>query len=118
MVRVQRDGKRQDIGLGSAKLVKLAEARQKAQEVRKATRVERRDILAEREDEATAKVTFRQAACQYHSENEAGWKSTVYARQWLATLENYAFSKLGDMATGSITSADIISVLTPIWQGL
>jgi integrase len=116
MVRVQRDGKRQDIGLGSAKLVTLAEARQKALEVRKATRVERRDILAERKDEATAKVTFRQAACQYHSENEAGWKSTVYARQWLATLENYAFPKLGDMATGSITSADIITVLTPIWQ--
>jgi len=116
MVRVQRDGKRQDIGLGSAKLVTLAEARQKAQEVRKATRVERRDILAERKDEAAAKVTFRQAAIQYHSENKAGWKSTVYARQWLATLENYAFKKLGDMPTGSITSADVISVLTPIWQ--
>lgn len=116
MVRVQRDGNRQDIGLGSAKMVTLAEARQKAQEIRKATRVERRDVLAERKDEAAAKVTFRQAALQYHSENEAGWKSTVYARQWLATLENYAFKKLGDMATGSITSADIISVLTPIWQ--
>jgi len=100
MVRVQRDGKRQDIGLGSAKLVTLAEARQKALEVRKATRVERRDILAERKDEAAAKVTFSQAARQYHKENEAGWKSTVYARQWLASLENYAFPKLGDMATG------------------
>jgi hypothetical protein len=97
-------------------LVTLAEARQKAQEVRKATRVERRDILAERKDEAAAKVTFRQAAIQNHSENKAGWKSTVYARQWLATLENYAFKKLGDMPTGSITSADVISVLTPIWQ--
>lgn len=116
MVRVQRDGKRQDIGLGSAKLVTLAEARQKAVEVRKATRVERRDILAERKDEAAAKVTFRQAATQYHSENEAGWKSTVYARQWLASLENYAFPKLGDMPTVSITSPDIINVLTPIWQ--
>jgi hypothetical protein len=71
MVRVQRDGKRQDIGLGSAKLVTLAEARQKAQEVRKATGVERRDILAERKDEAAAKVTVRQARCQYHSENAA-----------------------------------------------
>ncbi len=116
MVRVQRDGKGQDLGLGSAKLVTLAEACQKAQEVCKATRVERRSILAERDDEAAAKVTFHQAGCQYHTENEAGWKSTVYARQWLATLENYAFKKLDDMPTGSITSADIISVLTPIWQ--
>lgn len=116
LLRLQRDGKRQDIGLGSAKLLTLAEARHKATVLRKAVKVDHRDVLAEKKDEAAAKVTFRVAAIQYHSENEAGWKSTVYARQWLASLENYAFSKLGDMPTGSITSADIITVLTPIWQ--
>lgn len=71
MVRVQRDGKRQDIGLGSAKLVTLAEARQKAVETRKATRGDRRDVLAERKDEVAAKITFSQAARQYHKDNEA-----------------------------------------------
>ena len=116
VLRLQRDGKRQDIGLGSAKQMTLAEARQKATVLRKAVKVDHRDVLAEKKDEAAAKVTFRAAATQYHSENEAGWKSTVYARQWLASLENYAFPKLGDMPTGSISSADIIAVLTPIWQ--
>ena len=116
VLRLQRDGKRQDIGLGSAKQMTLAEARQKATVLRKALKVAHRDVLAEKKDEAAAKVTFRAAATQYHSENEAGWKSTVYARQWLASLENYAFPKLGDMPTGSISSADIIAVLTPIWQ--
>ena len=116
VLRLQRDGKRQDIGLGSAKQMTLAEARQKATVLRKAVKVDHRDVLAEKKDEATAKMTFRAAATQYHSENEAGWKSTVYARQWLASLENYAFPKLGDMPTGSISSADIIAVLTPIWQ--
>jgi len=115
-LRLQRDGKRQDIGLGSAKLLSLAEARQKAGDLRKAVKIDRRDVLTERKDEFAAKVTFREAACQYHGENEAGWKSTDYARQWLASLENYAFPKLGNMPTGAITSADIISVLTPIWQ--
>ncbi|MFT6474966.1 MAG: integrase, partial [Qipengyuania sp.] len=115
-LRLQRDGKRQDLGLGSAKLVTLADAREKANELRKAIKVEKRDVLTERKDEAAAKVTFREAATQYHSENEAGWKSAVYARQWLASLENYAFPKLGDLPTGSITAADIIEVLTPIWQ--
>lgn len=115
-LRLQRDGKRQDIGLGSAKLLSLAEARDKASGYRKAVKIERRDVLAEKKDEAAAKVTFRDAARQYHSENEAGWKSAVYARQWLASLENYAFPKLGDMPTGGITAADIITVLTPIWQ--
>lgn len=115
-VRLQRDGKRQDLGLGSAKLLTLAEAREKAGELRKAVKVEKRDVLTERRDEAAAKVTFREAAKLYHSENEGGWKSAVYARQWLASLENYAFPKIGDRSTGSVTAADIISVLTPIWQ--
>lgn len=116
VLRLQTDGKRQDIGLGSAKLLTLAEARHKAAGLRKAVKVDRRDVLAEKKDEAAAKVTFSDAARQYHTENEAGWKSAVYARQWLASLENYAFPKLGNVATGSITTADIISVLTPIWQ--
>lgn len=116
LLRLQRDGKRHDIGLGSAKLLSLLEARQKANELRKAVKIEGRDVLAERKDEAAAKVTFREAARQYHSENAAGWKSAVYARQWLASLESHAFPKLGDVPTGRITAAAIIDVLSPIWQ--
>lgn len=116
LLRLQRDGKRQDIGLGSAKLLALAEARQKASGYRKAVKIDRRDVVAEKKDEAAAKVTFSAAARQYHTENEAGWKSAVYARQWLASLENYAFPKLGEVPTGGITAADIITVLTPVWQ--
>ncbi len=116
LVRIQRDGKRQDVGLGSAKTIPLAQARAKADALRNAVKVGKRDVLAEKKDEAAAKITFRVAACQYHTENEAGWKSTVYGRQWLASLENYAFPKLGDMPTGGITTSDIITVLTPIWQ--
>ena len=118
LLRLQRDGKRQDMGLGSAKLLTLAEAREKASGLRKAVKVERRDVLAERKDEAAAKVTFREAAKQYHAENKAGWKSAVYARQWLASLENHAFAKLGDIPTGGITSPDIIAALSPIWQDI
>ncbi|MCT2400604.1 tyrosine-type recombinase/integrase [Novosphingobium mangrovi (ex Huang et al. 2023)] len=117
-LRLQRDGKRQDIGIGSARLLTLAEARERARELRKAVKVERRDVLVERKDEAAAKVTFREAAKTYHAENESGWKSEVYPRQWLASLENYAFPKLGDRPTGGITAADIIGVLTPIWQDI
>lgn len=116
LVRIQHDGKRQDVGLGSAKTVPLAQARAKADELRNAIKVGKRDVLAEKKDEAAAKITFRVAARQYHTENKAGWKSTVYGRQWLASLENYAFPKLGDMPTGGIATADIITVLTPIWQ--
>ena len=115
-LRLQRDGKRQDIGIGSARLLTLADARAKAGGFRKAVKFERRDVLAEKKDEFAAKVTFREAAHQYHTENEQGWKSSVYARQWLASLDNYAFPKLGSVPTGGIMAADIISVLKPIWQ--
>ena len=118
LLRLQRDGKRQDIGLGSVKLVSLAEARHKTSELRKAIKIDRRGILAEEKDGVAGKVTFREAAKQYHSENEAGRKSALYARQWLVSLENYAFPKLGDMPTGGVTSADIITVLKPIWQDI
>ena len=117
-LRVQHDGKRRDIGIGSAKLVTLAMAREKARELRIAVKVDRRDILAERKDAAAAKVTFQEAAIQYHSENEGGWKSKTYARQWLAALENYAFPKLGNETTGAITAADIITTVSPIWQDI
>ncbi len=116
LCRTQRDGKRQDIGLGSAKLLTLAKAREKAKEIRTAIKIDKRDILADRKDNAAAKVTFRDAAKTYHSENEGGWKSAIYTRQWLASLENYVFPKLGNSPTSGITAADIIAVLSPIWQ--
>ncbi|MGQ0277062.1 tyrosine-type recombinase/integrase [Sphingopyxis sp. Q841] len=116
LLRLQRDGKRHDIGLGSAKLLPLIEARLKAHEIRKAVKIDGRDVLAERKAEAAAKVTFREAARKYHSENAASWKSAIYARQWFASLESYVFPKLGDLPTGQITAADIIEVLSPIWQ--
>ncbi|ABF54920.1 hypothetical protein Sala_3217 (plasmid) [Sphingopyxis alaskensis RB2256] len=73
-------------------------------------------MLAERKSEAAAKMTFRDAARQYHGENAAGWKSAIQARQWLAGLESHAFLKLGDLPTGRISAADMIDVLLPIWQ--
>jgi len=115
-LRLQQDGKRHDIGVGSAKLVTLAEARANAAELRDAVMVEKRDVLTERKNEEAAKVTFREAAILYHSKNEAGWTSDVHGRQWLVSLENYAFPKLGDLTTGGITAADIISIFAPIWQ--
>ena len=44
-LRIQHQGKRSDIGLGSAKLVSLASARAKAAEARKAIREDGRDLV-------------------------------------------------------------------------
>src|SRR3546814_17685670 len=86
-LRLQRDGKRHDIGLGSAKLLTLAEARETSRGLRTAVKVERRDVLAERMDEAAASVTFRAAARPSHAENKAAWIRAAYAPPWIASLE-------------------------------
>jgi hypothetical protein len=88
-LRLQRDGKRTDYGLGSVKLLKLAEAREKANEIRKAVKLEKRNVLAEKRDASAAKVTFREAACHYHKENAVSWKDGNYKQQWLARLERH-----------------------------
>lgn len=115
-VRVQKDGKRRDIGLGSAKLVTLAEARAMAAQARKAIHIDGRDILAERRAEKSAAVNFRQAAETHHSENKGSWKSEAYARQWISSLERHAFPKFGDRPTNDIVAADIIAALAVVWQ--
>ena len=115
-VRVQKDGKRRDIGLGSAKLVTLAEARLMAAQTRKAIRIEGRDILAERRAKKAAAVSFRQAAELYHTENKGSWKSDAYARQWLASFERHVFHRFGDRPANDIVAADIIAALAPVWQ--
>jgi hypothetical protein len=62
-LRVQADGKRRDFGLGSATTVTLAEARQKAEQVRKLYK-SGIDPVAKRKAERLAQAeipTFRQA---------------------------------------------------------
>jgi integrase len=115
-VRVQKDGKRRDIGLGSAKLLSLVEARAKATADRKAIKIDGRDVLAERRETKAKGVTFRQAAENYHAENKGGWKSATYGRQWIRGLEIHAFPKFGNRPANDISAPDIIAAVAPIWQ--
>ncbi len=115
-LRIQKDGKRREIGLGSAKLVTLAEARTLAHVARVAIKVGGRDIIAERHAEKVAGVTFRQAAESYHAENKGSWKSPAYARQWISSLDRHAFPKFGDKPANDVMAADIIAALANIWQ--
>lgn len=115
-LRIQRDGKRRDISLGSAKLIGLAEARSAAVNARKAIKVEGRDLIAERRVKKAEAVTFRQAAERYHGENKEGWKSAAYGNQWLSSLERHAFPRFGSRPANDIAAPDIIAALAPIWQ--
>lgn len=114
-LRIQHEGKRRDIGLGSAKLVSLANARAKAAEARKAIREDKRDLIAEKREAKVAAVTFREAALALHKAREHQWASSKHGWQWLATLETYAFPTLGAKPVGTVTAANIIAAIAEVW---
>ncbi len=59
--------------------------------------------------------TFAQAALQVIELRRPTWSNPKHAAQWTATLKTYAFPVIGDMAVDSITAADALAVLEPIW---
>jgi len=114
LLRVQTDGRRRDIGLGSLKSVSLADARELAFVMRKKI-AQGIDPVAERKRERLVIPTFREAAKQVHEEHKASWKNGKHQQQWIATLETYAFPKLGNRLVSEIEGPSIREALAPIW---
>ena len=113
LVRVQKDGKRRDIGLGSAAKVPLKLARERAVVVR--SQVEAGiDPVAERR-KAAGIPTFREAAALVHVEHKVGWKNGKHRDQWLSSLEAYAFPLFGDVAVSQIDAPAVRDALATIW---
>ena len=107
-------GRRQELGLGSALLVPLAEAREKALANRKLAR-EGGDPLAEKR-RAESTPTFAEAARRVLEQKRAGWQSSRHPQSWLTSLERYAFPRIGARLVSEVTSADVLEILTPIWH--
>lgn len=117
-VRLQVDGKRRDFGLGSANDVSLAEARDKADKIRKEFR-SGIDPVAKKRAERLARLeipTFQTAAERTHAEHKAGWRNARHKGDWLSTLRNHAFPTLGNIRVDLIDGPMIRDVLLPIWQ--
>ncbi|MAP69823.1 MAG: integrase, partial [Erythrobacteraceae bacterium] len=113
MVRVQKNGNRRDFGLGSASKISLAIARERAREVR--TWVELGlDPLFERR-KAEGIPTFREAAAKVLAQHRATWRNEKHEKQWIRTLEAYAFPHLGNVQVNDITGPMIRNVLAEIW---
>ena len=120
LFRYIRNGKARHVGLGSATYVTLAEAREKAFEYRRllasggdpleAKRVGERELILAR----TRAKTFKQCALDYIAAHEASWRGDASRQQWIGSLENYAFPKIGDMPIASIDVIAVLAVLDPI----
>ena len=112
--RIAIRGRRHELGLGSAALVPLAEARAKALANRKIAR-EGGDPLAEKRRAATT-PSFAAAAARVLEQKQAGWSNSRHESTWIRSLETYAFPRIGGRLVSEVTSADVLDVLTPIWH--
>lgn len=113
IVRVQKDGRRRDIGLGSASKFPLKLARERAIEVRE--KIERGiDPVAERA-KAAGIPTFSAAAKTVHAENAPNWKNPKHAAQWINTLETYANPAFGNRSVADVDAAAVRDCLAAIW---
>ena len=103
--------KRIEYGLGSVSLLSLAEAREQARPIRAMAR-RGEDPVAVRKKES---LTFEQAAKRVHANLLPTWRNKKHAETWLSTIENYANPQFGQRPIETVTAADVLGVLTPIW---
>jgi len=113
MVRVQKHGNRRDFGVGSAKKVPLAVARERAREIRTWVEIGL-DPLFERR-KAQGIPTFREATAKVLAQHRKTWRNEKHEKQWIRTLEAYAFPHLGNVQVNDITGPMIRNVLAEIW---
>lgn len=106
-------GTRTDIGLGSTRLVSLSEARELAVQFRKVARAGG-DPIAERKRVADI-PKFENFATETYEQIKSQWKNEKHRMQWINTLRKYAFPLIGDRTVDSMTTADMLKVLEPIW---
>ncbi|MFG1350130.1 tyrosine-type recombinase/integrase [Xanthobacter autotrophicus] len=117
----RRDGKRREMGLGSARDVGLAEARQKAEDARRLT-AERQDPLESRkasmarQKEAEEVPSFGAFADALVENIEGGFRNDKHVYQWKQTLGPAYCAKIRDKKLGEVTTDDVLAVLQPIWQ--
>ena len=117
--RVTIGGKRHNLGLGGYPVVSLAKARTSAVANALAIR-EGRNLITEKrqareESRKPDKPTFADAASMVIELRRPTWRNVKHGAQWTSTLETYAYPIIGQKLVDEVTTADILSVLTPIW---
>ncbi len=102
---------RTDFGLGGADLVTLNQARERALEYRRMAK----SGLNPRFNAQREIPTFEELSRQVHIDRLPTWKNAKHGQQWLNTLRDYAFPKIGRMPVDSIDQPEVLMCLSPIW---
>lgn len=102
---------RTDFGLGGADIVTLNQARDRGLEYRRMAK----QGLHPRFNARMEIPTFAEISQQVHIDRLPTWKNAKHGQQWLNTLRDYAFPKIGRMPVNSIGQPEVLMCLAPIW---
>jgi integrase len=102
---------RTDFGLGGADVVTLNQARERALEYRRMAK----SGLNPRYNANRDIPTFEDMSRQVHIDRLPTWKNPKHGQQWINTLRDYAFPKIGRMPIDSIGQPEVLMCLSPIW---
>lgn len=111
--RLSINSRQREIGLGSADLVSLAEARDQALLNKKLARAGGDPLAVKRE--RISIPNFNEAIDKVIELNAPTWTNAKHAAQFKSTLTNYVTPKLGKRPVNDIQASDILTVLQPIW---
>jgi integrase len=122
LLRYEVNGRRERwMGLGSAAIFSLAEARARARVARQQLSDGIDPLQAKRDAKTAARLaaakqlTFREAAKRYAAQHEAKWTNADYRAQFMSSLQAYAFPIIRDLDVAMVDKAAVLRVLEPIW---
>jgi integrase len=119
--RYKVGGKHRLMGLGPARDIGLADAREAARicrqmhlagvdpiDKRRAERIQRRLAVARR-------LSFAECAAAYIRAHQAGWRDQKSARQWTSSISAYVDPVFGEAPVQAVDTALVMKVLEAIW---
>ena len=120
--RFANNGKQQNISLGAYPKVSISEARIKAQSARDELDRGSNPLTQRRTAKAGTLAiqargckTFREFSLECLDKKRLEWSNPKHAKQWLYTLEEFAFPVIGDLPVDQVNMEHILSILSPIW---
>jgi integrase len=121
--RFARAGRVRDMGLGSVRLVSLAQARAAVLAIDidrlhggpdpiEARRASRHAATVS----AAKTVTFRRVAEDHIRSQRQAWRGGASEAQWTQSLQDYVYPTLGSLPVAAIDTALVMRVVGPLWE--
>jgi integrase len=127
IMRITIRGVRRDISIGPLATISLAQAREKAHDIRRAVS-DGRDPATERQAERSplkarsevistkTEPTFEACWQAYWTVKEPQLSNGKHRDQWVSTMKTYVLPHIGHRAIGDIKPGEIMDLLKPIWR--